>query len=118
VISVVSTTPNNGAVENLAGNEGNDTIIGDPGADSINGGGQASDVIFQDGTPMTAAAAPGTTIAVALLSAEEAEALLAAARRIWARSGLVTVAQLAATREVTVEVLDRPTSSSAMPAAA
>jgi hypothetical protein len=108
VTSIVSTTPHNGQADVIAGNEGNDTIIGGPGVDNINGGGQAGDVIFQDGTPMVAAAAPAVPVTVAPLTAAEAEGLLAAARRIWARSGLVSTEQLAATRDVTVEVLDLP----------
>jgi hypothetical protein len=46
---------------------------------------------------------PGATINVT-----ETSGLLAAARRVWALSGLVGAEQLAATRDVTVEVLDLP----------
>jgi Ca2+-binding RTX toxin-like protein len=98
----------NGQPDNIAGNEGIDTLIGGAGNDTINGGGQA-DIIYPDNTPpLTAATAPDVPVQVAALTAEDATALLQAARLAWERSGLVTAEQLAMTRDVTVAVADLP----------
>lgn len=109
VLSFASAATSNGLRDTILGGVGVDTIVGGPGDDSISGGGQIGETIIQDNTSPLVAAAPAPAGATApALTQADAEAMLRAARGIWARSGEVDRAELKALRAVTVTVADLP----------
>jgi Ca2+-binding RTX toxin-like protein len=104
----LSTAKLNGANDTIRGNDGDDWLVGGPGFDLIEGGGQADEIFPDDTPPLLAARAPDQPVRVPALDAGRAASLLDAARAIWAMSGQVSAAQLAATLPVSILVADLP----------